>query len=233
MSISGASMFGFFVYRIPLFERHTGEEMLEVLVCFLDAVLPSWRMACIAVATDGARSMTGCLQGVVTRIQEVCAPGPIRIWCCLHQLALVMQRLYKPALEGEFYKMLMAHIIHFRRQGKPITEIKTTYPKVSDVRWISMDSVSTWLVRYRARVLKHLDAKQPFRTPNIVWWVFLHALQAFARESKAAFVSLQGLSTTVSEQCARLNQLVDTYCRMVGKQGPLSPEEKSDKEALQ
>jgi hypothetical protein len=82
-------------------------------------------------------------------------------------------------------------------------------------------------------VLKHLDAKQPFRTPNIVWWVFLHALQAFARESKAAFVSLQGLSTTVSEQCARLNQLVDTYCRMVGKQGPLSPEEKSDKEALQ
>jgi hypothetical protein len=172
--------------------------------------------------------MTGRVQGVVTRIQQACAPGLIRIWCGLHQLDLVMQRVYKPALEGEFYKMLTALINHFRRQVNLISEMKTTCPKVSDVRWISMDSVSTWLVSNRARVLQHLDAKKPSCTPNIVWWVFLHALQAFARESKAAFVSLQGLSTTVSEQRARLKQLVDTYCRMVGIQGPLSPEEICD-----
>jgi hypothetical protein len=50
-------------------------------------------------------------------------------------------------------------------------------------------------------------------------------MQAFARKSKATFVSLQGLSTIVSEQRSRLNQLVETYCRMIGMQGPLSPEQ--------
>jgi hypothetical protein len=50
-------------------------------------------------------------------------------------------------------------------------------------------------------------------------------MQAFARESKAAFVSLQDLSTNVFEQRSRLSQLLDTYCRMMGMQGPLSPEQ--------
>jgi hypothetical protein len=57
-----------------------------------------------------------------------------------------MQRVYKPALEGEFYKMLTALVNHFRHQVNLISEMKTTCPKVSDVRWISIDSVSTWLV---------------------------------------------------------------------------------------
>jgi hypothetical protein len=58
-------------------------------------------------------------------------------------------------------------------------------------------------------------------------------MQAFAKESKAAFVSLQGLSTFGSEQRSRLNQLVDTYCRMIGIQGPLSPEQISENRAVQ
>jgi hypothetical protein len=82
---------------ISLFERHTGEKMFDVLVRFLDAAIPSWRTKCIAVSTDGARSMTGRSQGVVSRFHQVSEPGLIRIWCGLHQLDLVMQRVYKPA----------------------------------------------------------------------------------------------------------------------------------------
>jgi hypothetical protein len=85
--------------------------------------------------------------------------------------------------------MLTALSHQFRRQVSLISEMKSTCPKVSDFRWISMASVTTWLVSNRARVLKRLDAQKPLCTPDIVWWVFLHALQAFARESKAAFIS--------------------------------------------
>ena len=75
---------------------------------------------------------------------------------------------------------------------------------MSDVRWISIDSVSTWLDSNRAGVL---SAEAPGQKEAILFsercmsgGFFLHALQAFARESKAVFVSLQSLTTVVSEQ---------------------------------
>jgi hypothetical protein len=131
-------LLNFHLMAIPLFERHTGENMFNVLARFLDAVIPSWRTKCIAVSTDGARSMTGRFQGVASRFHQVCKPGLIRIWCGLHQLDLVMQRVYKPSLEGDFYKTMTALIGHLRRQVNLISEMKSTCPKVSDVRWISM-----------------------------------------------------------------------------------------------
>ena len=55
---------------IPMCERHTGENMFEVLKRFLDTVfLDSWREMCVSVSTGGARNMTGRVQGLVTRIQ--------------------------------------------------------------------------------------------------------------------------------------------------------------------
>jgi hypothetical protein len=94
---------------------------------------------------------------------------------------------------------------------------------------------SQWIpyrLNHRARALRHLGAKEPSCARG-VWWIFLHAMQAFARDSKAAFVSLRGLSTIVFEQRSRLSQLHDTYCRMMGMQGPLSPEQIKEIRAVQ
>ena len=91
----------FHLMPIPLYERHTGENMFEVLKQFLDAVfLYSWSKKCVAVSMGGARNMTGRVQGLVTRIQYCCLPGMLRIWCGRHQLDLVMQRVFKPSPEG-------------------------------------------------------------------------------------------------------------------------------------
>ena len=89
---------------IPLFERHSGENMFLVLQRLFDAVFSeSWRSRCICVSSDGAKNMTGCLQGLVTRISNECSPGLIRIWCGLHQLDLVMQSVYEAAYNRQFY----------------------------------------------------------------------------------------------------------------------------------
>ena len=226
-------LFNFHLMAIPLFERHTGENMFSVLTRFLDAVVGEWKRRCIAVSTDGARSMTGRLQGLVTRIADVCGSGLLRIWCGLHQLDLVMQRVYKAALDDRFYGKLTALIGHLRRQANLIADMRSTCPKVADTRWVSMHSVTTWLVDHRARVQRHLTEKQPDCAPDKVWWIFLHALQAFAGEAKVAFTSLQGLSTIVSQQKARLTRLVDTYCRMSGMQGPLEDDQIGDVIAVQ
>ena len=91
----------FHLMVIPLYERHTGKNIFEVLKRFLDSVFSYlWSNKCVAVLMDGARNRTGRVQGLVTLIQDFCLSGTLRIWCGLHQLDLVMQRVFKPSLEG-------------------------------------------------------------------------------------------------------------------------------------
>lgn len=227
------SLLNFHLMAIPLFERHTGENMFDVLKSFLDSVICEWKRQCIAVSSDGAANMTGRARGLVTRMQSVCVGGLIRLWGGLHQLDLVMQRVFKPALEERFYGTLTGLIGHLRRQANLISEMRSTCPKVADTRWISMYSTTHWLVQNRDRVQRHLDDKKPNCAPDKVWWIFLHAMHAFADESRKVFTSLQGLTTLVSEQHARISGLVDTYCRMSGMQGPLSHEQIDDIVVLQ
>ena len=85
--------------------------MFTVVVKFMDALYPAWRDILVSVSTDGARSMTGRIQGLATRI-GACTPGKlIRIWCGLHQLDLVMQRVFKEALNDDFYSTLTGFFI--------------------------------------------------------------------------------------------------------------------------
>jgi hypothetical protein len=214
-------LYNFHLLAIPLFDWHTGENQFHVLTKFLDALLfDHWKHACIGISSDGARNMTGSVQGLVSRLERVCSSDLIRIWCGLHQLDLVMQRVYKPALENEFYSVLTALIGHLRRQQSLIGEMRSTCPKVADTRWALMATTTSWLYAKRHRVLKHLDKKKPGCAPTKTWWVFMHAVNAFAVEAHAVLSSLQGLTTLVSQQRRTLMGLIDTYCRMSGMTGP-------------
>ena len=96
---------------------------------------------------------------------------------------------------------------------------------VGDTRWISMHSTTKWLVQHRLCVTEYLKDKTPLCAPDALWWIFLHAIQLFAFESKIVFISLQGLTTIVSEQRRRMSGLIDTYCQMTGMLGPLTTEQ--------
>jgi hypothetical protein len=215
----------FHLLALPLFGRHTGELMFEALVRFMDALYLPWRETLVGISTDGDRSMTGRVQGLVTRVDAVTSTRLIRVWCGLHQLDLVMQQVFKRALDDEFYSNLTAVIGHLRRQQNLVTTMQSTCPKVADTRWMSMDKVATWLTSNSIALLEHFETKKPHCTPDKTWWLFLMAVQAFARESMLVFTSMQGLTTLLSQQRAKLRSLVDTYCRMAGITGPHSDEE--------
>ena len=53
----------FHVVALPMFERHTGEAMFNILSKFLDNMCPVWRSIIVGVTTDGARNMTGRAHG--------------------------------------------------------------------------------------------------------------------------------------------------------------------------
>ena len=44
---------------IPVFDRHTDENMFNVSAKFFDCICQEWREILVGIATDGAHSMTG------------------------------------------------------------------------------------------------------------------------------------------------------------------------------
>ncbi|KAH9270731.1 hypothetical protein BASA83_007091 [Batrachochytrium salamandrivorans] len=158
-------------------------------------------------------------------VAEVTSTKLIRVWCGLHQLDLVMQQVFKSALDDDFYSTLTAVIGHLRRQQNLVATMRSTCPKVADTRWVSMDSVSTWLTTNIIALLEHFNTKKPHCTPDKTWWLFLLSVKAFAQESMLVFTSMQGLTTLLSQQRAKLLGLIDTYCRMTNMTGPHSDEE--------
>ena len=55
---------------IPIYDRHTGENMHKLVTNFLDIVCPEWHGKLIGVGTDGTSSMTGALKGITTRLEN-------------------------------------------------------------------------------------------------------------------------------------------------------------------
>jgi hypothetical protein len=70
-----------------------------------DVVCPLWKDKLIGYSMDGVANMTGDLSGVVTRIQNIVKPNFMRVWCLLHQIDIIMQKVYK-RVGCNFYKTL-------------------------------------------------------------------------------------------------------------------------------
>lgn len=71
----------FHIVSVPVFERHTGENIFNVSANFLDCICREWRKTLVGVATDAACSITGRIQGFETRFEQKELYGLIRIWC--------------------------------------------------------------------------------------------------------------------------------------------------------
>ena len=101
---------------IPMFERHTDELMLKLITDFFDVVCPLWRAKLVSVSTDGASSMTGSSQDVVTRLEKETQHKMYPIWYGIHQLDLVMKHAYRDVMDGEFNKIIFQLTGYLRRQ---------------------------------------------------------------------------------------------------------------------
>ena len=63
------------VLAIPMYDRHTGENMFKLVSDVFDVICPTWRTKLISIGSDGAASMVGEYQGIVTRVEQQARPG--------------------------------------------------------------------------------------------------------------------------------------------------------------
>ena len=128
------TIYNLYLLANPLFQSHTGENKFATTYKFIDALYLLWKETLIAVSSNGYRLMKGRTQGLLTRIDRVTSHGMIRVWCGLHHLDLVMQRVYKKSLDNEFMGILTSLIGHIFRQHNLIQDMQSTCPKVATMR---------------------------------------------------------------------------------------------------
>jgi hypothetical protein len=84
---------------IPMRERHTGKYQYGLYVAALDVLAPEWRHQLIGVASDGASTMIGCMQGTCTRLERKCHASIFRIWCT-DQAVILLSLLMNKRVES-------------------------------------------------------------------------------------------------------------------------------------
>jgi len=175
--------------------------------------------------------MVGEYQGVVTRLEQQLQHKAYRVWCGLHQLDLVMKEGFKGLMDGEVVKIMNAWISHLRMQGKVISEMQSTCPKLT-TRWVVMGDVCTWLLDKRLALFK-LKAENKLSVecaPESWWWVVIAGIKGVTDYVNPVFVKLQSRELLIAQQADILTQLVVDISSRVGVDGPLTP---ADVEYLQ
>jgi hypothetical protein len=160
--------------------------------------------------------MAGRLSGVVTRIQNVVKPNFMRVWCLLHQIDVIMQKVYKQA-GCNFYKTLTSIISFLRRQKNLVEEMQAICPNLSATRWASMSRVARFLVEKRSKIVTYFAETEPSdrfdQLPTPAFWILIFVISEISAHVSECVESLQGRRVTLQQQSAAVQSLLNSLKR--------------------
>lgn len=133
-------LYDLYVIAIPIFERHTADNIYHLIVQFLNIICSLWRQRLLGIAADSANVMTDEFQGVITHLEQQTPHKVYRIWCGLHQLDLVMKHAFKGLMDGEVVKLLKKFIHQLREQSIMISQMGSKCPNLT-IRWVVIGKV--------------------------------------------------------------------------------------------
>ncbi len=143
-------------------EHTTGEALFEVLDGYIRDAGMSWDK-CVGICTDGARSMTGRLSGLVTRVQNL---TPLAKWthCITHRESLASKKLpecletvLKQAVQ--MINFIKARPLNARLFSLICQELGAEHEQLlfhTEVRWLSRGRVLHRLYELRSEVMTFL-----------------------------------------------------------------------------
>ncbi len=201
---------------LPFAGRHTGLATFEMFEKLFDVVYPLWKDKLISCFTDGATNMTWRLSGVVTRIQNVVKPNFMRVWCLLHQIDIIMQKVYKRA-GCNFYKTLTSIISFLRRPKNLVEEMQAICSNLSATRWAFMLRVARFLVEKRSEIVTYFAETEPFdrfdQLPTPAFWILISIISEISTHVSECVESLQGWRVILQQQMAAVQSLLDSLQR--------------------
>ena len=159
------------------------------------------------IEKNGKKNTTSCISGVQTWFKQVEKFDIHCIWCGIHQLDLVSQKVYRYLSDDTFINTLTGMSTYLLCQQNLQMEIKTTCPKFVSTPWLSMKRITQWLVNYFLYVLSYLKLKKWAFKPSLKWWVVLLPLNAMETILWFLRTRLQVIITLISQQDADFKEL--------------------------
>lgn len=148
-------------------ESHKGMTMFNLISQVLEGIIWNhWHIKLLSADIDGAKNMTGRVQGAFRRFQSICFAGFYRIWCANHKLDLAIQAVMKTVMKDCYRAHLLLTISYLRRQNTLHSEMGSTCPSVSQTRSLSHSSSSGWLSRHRERIVSYVEEKNASILPS-------------------------------------------------------------------
>jgi hypothetical protein len=158
--LSNSALENLHLITLPFAGRHTGLVTFEMFEKLVDVVCPLWKDRLIGCSTDGVANMIECLSRVVTRIQNVVKPNFMRVWCLLHQIDIIMQKVYK-RVGCNFHKTLTSIISFLRRHKNLVEEMQAICPNLSSTWWACLSHVVRFLVEKRSKIITYFAETEP------------------------------------------------------------------------
>jgi len=166
--------------------------------------------------------MTGCIQGVVTQLEQQAEHQIYRVWCGLHQLDLVMKGAYQELLEGKFVKTMNAVVTHLRAQNNLIADMgQSMCPKLT-TRWVVMADVCDWVLQKQPWLFEHFNSADKYRKhiPPMSSWVIIAVVNTLTKYVNKVFTQLQSDDLLVCQQKIILEKLAVDICIHTHVEGP-------------
>ncbi|RHY01131.1 hypothetical protein DYB36_012800 [Aphanomyces astaci] len=104
----GSVLFNLHAVVLPMYERHTANYYISLIVRTLDAIAPIWRYKLLGVGSVGENTMTGRHSGVVTQLVAMATYPTVRTWCVPHQGDLIMKKAAAAVMDQTWIKVAYA-----------------------------------------------------------------------------------------------------------------------------
>ncbi len=140
----------------------------------------------------------------------------MRVWCLLHQIDIIMQKVYKRA-GCNFYKTLTSIISFLRRPKNLVEEMQAICSNLSAIRWAFMLRVARFLVEKRSEIVTYFAETEPSdrfdQLPTPAFWILISIISEISTHVSECVESLQGWRVILQQQMAAVQSLLDSLQR--------------------
>jgi len=133
---------------VPFYGCHTTVHILALIVKILDVLFLMWRDKLNSVSNDGDNTMTGRHGGFVTLLEKEVTNNILRVWCAPHQMDIVIKKVTKAMMDGLFYKIAHAFLVHLRARLNLIMEMDGAKCPKDTMWWVVFGKMLKWFLHH-------------------------------------------------------------------------------------
>jgi hypothetical protein len=133
---------------VPFYGRHITINILVLIVKILAILFLMWHDKLISVSRDGENTMIGHHGALVTQLEKEATNNILHVWCAPHQMDIVIKKVTKAMMDGLFYKIAHAFLVHLHAQLNLIMEMDGAKCPKDITRWVAFGKMFKWFLHH-------------------------------------------------------------------------------------